>query len=150
MPETTSVTSDSERGAALSRPADSSSCWAAARGAEGDTVLLLGAEGSPSVDEDIGWLTPCDHLSYGKFVSDRRRCSHDRTEGVRVAADRTVQSTWRGGWHCSVEAGRFTLEVDEPPSVGGTDLGPQPTDYFLVSIASCYTMALSHAARKRS
>lgn len=63
---------------------------------------------------------------------------------------RTVESTWQSGWHCSVEAGRFTLEVDEPAEVGGTDLGPQPTDYFLVSIAACFTLALSHAARKRS
>lgn len=63
---------------------------------------------------------------------------------------RTVQSTWQGGYHCTVEAGAFTLDVDEPLDVGGTDLGPQPTDLFLASVASCFTLALSHAAKKRS
>lgn len=72
-----------------------------------------------------------------------------RTDG-QVAADRTVEGVWHGGYHCSVEAGSFTIEVDEPLSVGGTDLGPQPTDLLLASVASCFTLALSYAARKRS
>ncbi|TCN44722.1 organic hydroperoxide reductase OsmC/OhrA [Kribbella orskensis] len=70
------------------------------------------------------------------------------TDG-RVAAGRTVTGTWRSGYHCSVRAGSFTIEVDEPVRVGGTDLGPQPTDLFLASVASCFLMALSYAARKR-
>lgn len=72
-----------------------------------------------------------------------------RTDG-QVVAGRSVEGVWHGGYHCSVEAGSFTIEVDEPEEVGGTDLGPQPTDLFLASIASCYTLALSYAARKRS
>ncbi|GAB3201196.1 hypothetical protein GCM10027062_22680 [Nocardioides hungaricus] len=63
---------------------------------------------------------------------------------------RTVRSTWQSGYHCTVEAGSFTLDVDEPPEAGGTDLGPQPTDLFLASVASCFTLAISYAARKRS
>jgi uncharacterized OsmC-like protein len=39
--------------------------------------------------------------------------------------------------------------VDEPESAGGTDSGPQPTDLFLASIASCFTLSMAHAARKR-
>ncbi|HET6989151.1 MAG TPA: OsmC family protein [Kribbella sp.] len=68
----------------------------------------------------------------------------------RVTADRSVDSVWHGGYHCSVEAGSFTLQVDEPEEVGGANLGPQPTDLFLASVASCFTLALSYAARKRS
>ena len=34
--------------------------------------------------------------------------------------------------------------------MGGTNLGPQPTDLFLASIASCFLMALNYAARKQS
>jgi putative redox protein len=68
----------------------------------------------------------------------------------RVAADRSVESLWHGGYHCSVEAGSFTIQVDEPEQVGGANLGPQPTDLFLASVASCFTLALSYAARKRS
>jgi uncharacterized OsmC-like protein len=66
-----------------------------------------------------------------------------------VVAGRTVTGKWRSGYHCSVRAGSFTIEVDEPVRVGGTDLGPQPTDLFLASVASCFLMALSHSARKR-
>ena len=71
------------------------------------------------------------------------------TTDARVAAGRTVTGKWRSGYHCSVRAGSFTIEVDEPVRVGGTDLGPQPTDLFLASVASCFLMALSYAARKR-
>ncbi|PJG47142.1 hypothetical protein CAF53_01975 [Sphingobium sp. LB126] len=64
--------------------------------------------------------------------------------------ERSVVSEWRGGLSCEVQAGRFTLLVDEPESVGGTDLGPQPTELFLSSIASCFTLALAFSARNRS
>ena len=57
---------------------------------------------------------------------------------------------WRGRLPLLGRAGSFTIEVDEPVGVGGTDLGPQPTDLFLASVASCFLMALSHAARKRA
>ena len=78
-----------------------------------------------------------------------RTMATTRTDG-QVVAGRTVEGVWHGGYHCSVAAGSFTIEVDEPEEVGGTDLGPQPTDLFLASVASCYTLAISHAARKRS
>lgn len=64
--------------------------------------------------------------------------------------ERTVASTWRGGYHCSVTAGGFAIEVDEPAEVGGTDRGPQPTDLLLASVASCFTLAISHSAMRRS
>jgi uncharacterized OsmC-like protein len=39
--------------------------------------------------------------------------------------------------------------VDEPTSAGGGDAGPQPTEVFLASVASCFTLAVYHVARKR-
>jgi putative redox protein len=47
-----------------------------------------------------------------------------------------------------VTAGSFEIAVDEPESAGGTDTGPQPTDIFLASVASCFTLAMAYAARK--
>lgn len=41
-----------------------------------------------------------------------------------------------------------TLLVDEPVDVGGTGVGPQPTDLFLASVSSCFTLALVYAAGK--
>jgi uncharacterized OsmC-like protein len=62
---------------------------------------------------------------------------------------RSVNAKWLGGYLVEVAAGRFQIRVDEPESVGGTDSAPQPTDYLLASVASCFTMALAHSARKR-
>jgi uncharacterized OsmC-like protein len=67
-----------------------------------------------------------------------------------MVAKRTVESTWRGGWRCDVKAGDFALTSDEPESVGGTNSGPQPTEIFLASIASCFTLAVAYSAQKQS
>ncbi|MGV9306597.1 OsmC family protein [Nonomuraea sp. NPDC003727] len=61
---------------------------------------------------------------------------------------RTVEARWRGGYRVDVTAGSFRLLVDEPESAGGTDTGPQPTDYLLAAVASCFALALVHSARK--
>lgn len=58
-------------------------------------------------------------------------------------------STWEGGYRCRVRARTFELVADEPPSAGGDDAGPVPTELFLASLASCFTMALAHVAAKR-
>lgn len=65
------------------------------------------------------------------------------------AAPRTVSARWLGGYRCDVTAGRFTLPVDEPVEVGGTDEGPQPTELLLGAVSSCFTLAVAHTARKR-
>jgi uncharacterized OsmC-like protein len=54
-----------------------------------------------------------------------------------------------GPLRCEVAADGFTLSVDEPESVGGTRLAPQPTDLFLASVASCFTLALVYSAGKQ-
>jgi uncharacterized OsmC-like protein len=64
-------------------------------------------------------------------------------------AERTVSAVWEEAMRCTVDAGGFPITVDEPVSAGGTDQGPQPTELFLASIASCFTLALSHSATKR-
>jgi uncharacterized OsmC-like protein len=68
---------------------------------------------------------------------------------VSGAVERIVDARWEGGMKSSVKAGDFEIIVDEPESAGGTDSGPQPTDLFLASIASCFTLSMAHAARKR-
>jgi putative redox protein len=69
--------------------------------------------------------------------------------GVRQVTSRSVQAAWEPGpLRCEVEAGGFALSVDEPETAGGTALAPQPTDLFLASVASCFTLALVHTARR--
>jgi uncharacterized OsmC-like protein len=48
-----------------------------------------------------------------------------------------------------VRAGEFEIRIDEPMSAGGTDTGPQPTEVFLASFASCLALSIAHVARKR-
>lgn len=67
-----------------------------------------------------------------------------------MSGQKTVESVWRGGLCCDVDMGGFSVTVDEPPSVGGTDLGPEPTSLLLASVASCFTVAIAYCARKRS
>jgi putative redox protein len=63
---------------------------------------------------------------------------------------RSVNAKWLGGYQIDVTAGKYVLRVDEPETVkGGTDTGPQPTDYLLTAAASCFTMAIAYSARKR-
>lgn len=66
-----------------------------------------------------------------------------------AGSTRTVVSRWDGGMRAVATAGPFEIVVDEPPSSGGTDTGPQPTDLFLASVATCFTLAMAYAARKR-
>lgn len=67
-----------------------------------------------------------------------------------MAQQRNVVARWDGGLRAVVDAGGFELVVDEPESVhGGTGTGPQPTEYLLAAVASCFTLALAHSARKR-
>jgi putative redox protein len=48
-----------------------------------------------------------------------------------------------------VTAGDFEIQVDEPIEDGGEGTGPAPTALLLASVASCFTLALAHVARKR-
>jgi putative redox protein len=64
-------------------------------------------------------------------------------------ADRTVHTRWDGGMRAVTQVGDFEVVVDEPETAGGTDTGPQPTDLLLVSVSSCFALALAFVARKR-
>lgn len=62
----------------------------------------------------------------------------------------SVTGVWQGGYRCEVAARSHRMIVDEPEPAGGGDTGPQPTEVFLASLSSCFTLAVYHVARKRS
>jgi len=62
---------------------------------------------------------------------------------------RTVSTRWTGGMRAVTDAGGFEIVVDEPADAGGTDTGPQPTDLFLASLSSCFTLSLVWVAKRR-
>jgi uncharacterized OsmC-like protein len=59
-----------------------------------------------------------------------------------------VSATWRGGWATDVAVRGHALRVDEPPSAGGEDTGPMPTELFCASLASCFCLAVAYAGRR--
>ncbi|WP_214370500.1 OsmC family protein [Pseudonocardia sp. H11422] len=65
------------------------------------------------------------------------------------ATHRSVHARWDDKLRAVVDAGGFEVVADEPPSVGGTGTGPQPTELLLASIASCFTLAIAYSAGKR-
>ena len=60
-----------------------------------------------------------------------------------------VTAVWEGGYRVRVPVRGFEVVSDEPPSYGGTDTGPMPTELFLSSFAVCFAMAVYHTFRKR-
>ena len=63
-------------------------------------------------------------------------------EGLEVTA------TWRGGCAADVRARGHAVAVDEPAPAGG-DAGMMPTELFCAALASCFCLAIGHAAGKR-
>jgi len=60
-----------------------------------------------------------------------------------------VTATFHGGMAATVEARGHCVEVDEPSEAGGEDEGFMPTELLFAGLASCFALALGHAARKR-
>lgn len=67
-----------------------------------------------------------------------------------MANSLSVEATWEGNYRCRVKMGGSEMIIDEPESAGGGGAGPQPTEVFLASLASCFTLAMYHVARKRA
>jgi uncharacterized OsmC-like protein len=61
---------------------------------------------------------------------------------------RSVISHRVTGYACRVEVRQFELKVDEPVDEGGADTGPRPTELLLAAVASCFTIAIAHVAKK--
>ncbi len=61
----------------------------------------------------------------------------------------SATATHLDGWAVDVDMRGHTIRVDEPPSEGGGDTGPMPTELLVASLASCFCLALRWVATKR-
>lgn len=48
-----------------------------------------------------------------------------------------VESRQEVGLKSRVRTRSFTIDVDEPPTLGGTDIAPSPVEYALAALATC-------------
>jgi putative redox protein len=58
-------------------------------------------------------------------------------------------ATWRGGYRADCDMRGFRLTADETSGYGGGDAGPMPTEILVGALATCFALAIAHAARKR-
>jgi uncharacterized OsmC-like protein len=49
----------------------------------------------------------------------------------------TIETTWLGGTASESKIGEFTVRVDEPVELGGTNTGPTPVKTTLAALGSC-------------
>ncbi len=48
----------------------------------------------------------------------------------------------------TVSLGKYRVEVDEPPALGGENKAPNPVEYYLASLVSCQIVTLRFWAEK--
>jgi uncharacterized OsmC-like protein len=49
----------------------------------------------------------------------------------------------------TITAGRFSMVIDEPPELGGSDAGPSPIQVLLISLAGCLNVTGHEVAKQR-
>ena len=73
--------------------------------------------------------------AFAKLFSETR--SALASEGAQATAQFSVASEGKDGLHRSVSIRGFSVEVDEPPALGGKDKAPNPVEYALAALATC-------------
>lgn len=63
------------------------------------------------------------------------------TGGTR--SEVSVSELFAGGQNIAGSSRSFTLAVDEPPELGGTDTAPNPVEYLAASLCGCLTAGIA-------
>jgi uncharacterized OsmC-like protein len=74
-------------------------------------------------------------MSLKQIIQDTQANLRARPE--QAVATFAVDSRQVEGVRSETKVRQFTLTIDEPPSLGGTDLGPNPVELVLAALATC-------------
>ncbi|MCE9583030.1 MAG: OsmC family protein [Planctomycetes bacterium] len=71
-------------------------------------------------------------------------------ETVKLPDPVAVVKAPKSGLRLEIETGKHHIIADEMPAIGGTDMGPSPTQYLLSSLGACTAMTLRiYSERKK-
>ena len=86
----------------------------------------------------------------GKMISVWAEKYLDLNNGEETVTDHEVVAALeKEGFTTTITAGRHHLIADEPKSVGGLDLGPNPYEFVSSGLAACTSMTLQMYARRK-
>lgn len=73
--------------------------------------------------------------SFKTLVTEAQNALREAPDTAVVAFE--SESRQIDGLHSRAKARQFSLDIDEPPELGGTDKGPNPAELVLAALASC-------------
>ena len=97
-------------------------------------VSLDGADHLMQKDEDAKYV--------GHVISTWATRYIDIDQQIEAPEGEVWARVGSNGYTTEINAGRHQLIADEPPSVGGDDLGPTPYGYLLAGLGACTAMTL--------
>ena len=71
------------------------------------------------------------------------------TKNVAIPVNVKIEGTSESPTKINLKAGRFSLTIDEPANMGGTDEGPSPIQVLLMALAGCLNMTGHTVAKEQ-